>query len=248
MWHLRTFASKQDPHLKVHSVTGFSYSYQYQRRFDMPPQVATTPFASGIGSSIYQTASPTASVIPSETTTPATPDESDRNGHSWSNYLYIVVIFAVVFLLLGLLYRRKRRNLAATSFPRNRFQAFHTHHPSQSRDLAAVRANNRVWRNMRAGPFSHHARMESAGTRRPGTSGTGSRSRVDLDEEVPPPYVVAEPERTLDRGPSTRDTMGLPDRRTRGDLDMNDLLREREAGSINKPPGYEERNIARRDE
>ena len=89
--------------------------------------------------------------------------------------------------------------------------------------------------------------MDSAGTRRPGTSGTGSRSRVDLDEEVPPPYVVAEPERTLDRGPSTRETRSWPDRRTRGDLDMNDLLREREAGSINKPPGYEERDITRRD-
>ncbi|KAF7504615.1 hypothetical protein GJ744_002042 [Endocarpon pusillum] len=212
----------------------------------MPPQATPTPFASEIGSSIYQTASPTGPVVSSVPTAPASSDDTDRNGHAWSNYLYIVVIFAVVFLL-GLLYRRKRRNLAASTFPRNRFQAFHTHHPSQSRDLSAVQANNRVWRNMRAGPFSHHARMDSAGTRRPGTSGTGSRSRVDLDEEVPPPYVVAEPERTLDRGPSTRETRGWSDRRTRGDLDMNDLLREREAGSINKPPGYQERDITRRD-
>jgi hypothetical protein len=76
-----------------------------------------------------------------------------------------------------------------------------------------------------------------------------SRSRMDLDEEVPPPYVLAEPERTLDRGPSTRDIRDpLRDRRTRDDVDLNDLLGGRERGSISKPPGYEERAVARRDE
>ena len=100
---------------------------------------------------------------------------------------------------------------------------------------------------MRAGPFSHHARTESAGTRRPGTSSTVSRSRVDLDEEVPPPYVVAEPERTLDRGPSTRETPAGSGRRSPDDVDMTDLPRGRDGGSISKPPGYEERDMARRD-
>lgn len=102
---------------------------------------------------------------------------------------------------------------------------------------------------MRAGPFSHHARMDIAGVRRPGTSSSMSRSRMNLDEEVPPPYVVAEPERTLDRGPSTRETRNpWPDRRTGGEVDLSDLLRGREGGSINKPPGYEERDITRRDD
>jgi hypothetical protein len=71
---------------------------------------------------------------------------------------------------------------------------------------------------------------------------------VDLDEEVPPPYVLAEPERTLERGPSTRETRNpWPDRR-RDEVDLNDLLRGRDAGSMNKPPGYEERDMPRRDE
>ena len=209
----------------------------------MPPQATQTADASDIGLSIYSSTTPTATSPPSATSAPAASDDSNRNGNTWSNYLYIVAIFAAVFLLLGFLYQRKRRNLAASSFPRNRFQAFHTHHPSQSRDLAAVQANNRVWRNMRAGPFSHHARADSAGTRRPGTSSTERRSRVDLDEEVPPPYVLAEPERTLERGPSTRETRDLRhDRGTRSDVSLDDLLRGRDAGSANKPPGYEERN------
>jgi hypothetical protein len=213
----------------------------------MPPQATQTPYASRIGSLIYETISPTATVSSSAPTTTPASDDGDGNGHTWSNYVYIVVIFGVVFLLLGLLYRRKRRSLAASTFPRNRFQAFHTHHPSQSRDLAAVQANNRVWRNMRAGPFSHHARVDSAGTRRPETSSTVDRSRVDLDEEVPPPYVVAEPERTLDRGPSTRRTRAGADRRSRDDVDMTNLLEGRDGGSISKPPGYEERDMARRE-
>ena len=72
---------------------------------------------------------------------------------------------------------------------------------------------------------------------------------MDLDEEVPPPYVVAEPERTLDRGPSTREMRcPWPDRRTGDEVGLNDLSRGREVGSINKPPGYEERDVTRRDE
>jgi hypothetical protein len=213
----------------------------------MPPQTTQAPYASIIGSSIFEIVSPSATVSSSAPTTTQTPDGADGNGHTWSNYVYIVVIIGVVFLLLGFLYRRKRRSLAASTFPRNRFQAFHTHHPSQSRDLAAVQANNRVWRNMRAGPFSHHARMDSAGARRPGTSSTVSRSRVYLDEEVPPPYVVAEPERTLDRGPSTRETLAGSGRRSRDDVDMTDILRGRGGGSISKPPGYEERDTPRRE-
>jgi hypothetical protein len=215
----------------------------------MAPQATETPGATDIGSSIYNPASPTATSSSSATPTPIASDGNDGNGHSWSNYLYIVVIFGIIFLLLGFFYQRRRRSLSSSTFPRNRFQAFHTHHPSQSRDLSAVQANNRVWRNMRAGPFSHHARMDSAGVRRPGTSSTTNRSRMDLDEEVPPPYVVAEPERTLDRGPSTRETRDpWPDRRARNDVDLNDLTRGREGGSINKPPGYEERDYQRRDE
>lgn len=73
------------------------------------------------------------------------------------------------------------------------------------------------------------------------------RSRVDLDEEVPPPYVVAEPERTLQRGPSTRETRApVQEQGTRDDVNLNDLLRGRDAGSMNKPPGYEERDGPRR--
>jgi hypothetical protein len=212
----------------------------------MPPQTTQLPNTSIISSSIYETSSPTAPVSSATPTTSQPVDAANGNTHTWSNYVYIVVIFGVVFFLLGFLYRRKRRSLAASTFPRNRFQAFHTHHPSQSRDLAAVQANNRVWRNMRAGPFSHHARLDSTDTRRPGTSSTVSRSRVDLDEEVPPPYVVAEPERTLDRGPSTRETLAGSGRRSRDDVDMTDLLRGRDGGSISKPPGYEERDMARR--
>lgn len=171
-------------------------------------------------------------------------DDDDGDGQSWSNYLYIVVIIAVVFILLGFFYQRRRRNLATSAAQRNRnrFQTFHRQYPSsQSRDLSAVHANNRVWRNLRAGPFSHHARYESA--RRPGTSSTTDRARVDLDEEVPPPYVVAEPERTLGRGPSARDTRNAAwtaHRRTRDDVNLNDLTTRNEGGLVNKPPGYEE--------
>lgn len=82
--------------------------------------------------------------------------------------------------------------------------------------------------------------------RRPATLSTSNRSRMDLDEEVPPPYELAEPERTLDRGPSTRETRDVwPDRRSRNEVDLNDLSRARDVGSINKPPGYEERSGAR---
>lgn len=215
----------------------------------MPPQSSPTPFASELGSSIYKTASPTSTAPFSASTSLASSPDSESNVRNWSNYLYIVVIFSVILLLLGFLYQRKRRlSMNGSPFPRNRFQAFHTHHPSQSRDLSAVQANNRVWRNMRAGPFSHHARMDSTGSgRRPGTSSTMARSRVDLDEEVPPPYVVAEPERTLDRGPSTRRTRDHgPNPRTRGQVDLHDLSRGSEGGggggSISKPPEYEEMN------
>ena len=212
----------------------------------MPPQATQTPYASEIGSSIYQSISTASLPTSTPTTPPAASDDTDEKGHRWGNYLYIVVVFAVVFLLLGFLYRRKRRSVTASTSSRNRFQAFHTHHPSQSRDLSAVQANNRVWRNMRAGPFSHHARTDYTGTRRPGTSSSNGRSRVDLDEEIPPPYVVAEPERTLDRGPSTRDIRNSwPNRGMGNDVDLNDLLRGREGGSINKPPGYEEREVTR---
>jgi hypothetical protein len=102
---------------------------------------------------------------------------------------------------------------------------------------------------MRAGPFSHHARVDSAGTRRPRTSSSLGRSRVDLDEEVPPPYVLAEPERTLQRGPSTRESRAPgQDRGLRDDVNLDDLLLGRDGGSTNKPPGYEERDGARRSE
>jgi hypothetical protein len=78
------------------------------------------------------------------------------------------------------------------------------------------------------------------------------RSRSELqDEEVPPPYVIAEPERTLDRGPSAREGREgretWPERR-RDDVNLGDMLRGRDGGSINKPPGYEERGVTRRDE
>lgn len=215
----------------------------------MPPQTSQITYASSIGSSIYDTATATATSVASATPTSTASDDDDGSGQSWSNYLYVVVIFVVVFLLLGFFYQRRRRNLATSQLPRNRFQAFHTHHPSQSRDLSAVHANNRVWRNMRAGPFSHHARFDSAGARRPGTASTADRSRLDLDEEVPPPYVPAEPERTLDRGSSTRDSRNAwPSRRTGDEVDLSDLTTRDERGSINKPPGYEERsNLGRHD-
>jgi hypothetical protein len=69
---------------------------------------------------------------------------------------------------------------------------------------------------------------------------------VELDEEVPPPYVVAEPERTLDRGPSARETnRSWPDRRGREDVNMHDLSGG-QGGSISKPPGYEEADTTTR--
>lgn len=75
---------------------------------------------------------------------------------------------------------------------------------------------------------------------------------MDVDEEIPPPYLPEEPERTLDRGPSTREQReSWPDRRrTRDSVNLNDLLRgaegqEREA--VNKPPEYEEGSAPRRE-
>ena len=81
-------------------------------------------------------------------------------------------------------------------------------------------------------------------------------SRDDLhQEDVPPPYVPAEPERTLDRGPSMRAAREL----VRGSWGRDRHRREEEnedlrrffrgvddnnldgAGLIHKPPGYEER-------
>lgn len=209
----------------------------------MPPQTSETAYASSIGSSIYSTPTATATSVSSSTPTPTAFDNGDESGRTWTNYLYIIVIFAAVFLLLGFFYHRRRRILATSHLPRNRFQAFHTHHPSQSRDLSAVQANNRVWRNMRAGPFSHLARYDSSGARRSGTVSATNRSRLDLDEEVPPPYVPAEPERTLDRGPSARESRtSWPDRRAGDEVDLSDLTMRNEPGYINKPPGYEERS------
>lgn len=69
-----------------------------------------------------------------------------------------------------------------------------------------------------------------------------------MDEEIPPPYIVTEPERTLERGPTTRDTTrdDWLDRSTRNDVNLANLSPRNVGGSISKPPGYEERENAGR--
>ena len=201
----------------------------------MPPRPNTTPSPSEIGSAIYNSAPPTA--IP----TAAISSDDDHTDRSWGNYLYVVIVIALVFIFLGFIYQRKRRGLRASPFPRRRFQPFQTHHPSQSRDISAVQANHRVWRNIREGPFSHHARENSTGSRRAYAPIGVTPRRIDPDEEVPPPYVLAEPERTLQRGPSARGARETwLNRRTGDDVGLRDFGQTREPGSVSKPPGYVE--------